>query len=204
MLRFIENITDFIFVEDKPEPADIIFIPGGTLPEIAETAAMLYQRNLSPLVLPSGRYSITRNGFFGPETKKDLYHGSYQTEWEFLKDVLLKNGVPESAILKEDCARYTYENAILSKEVVDQKKLGIRKAILCPQAYHARRALMYYEMVFPEIKFFVCPTKTNGIGREQWYKTKEGISKVMGELEKCSSQFTEILQANIPEDPDDL
>ena len=28
--RIITDISDFIFVEDTPEPADAIFLPGGT------------------------------------------------------------------------------------------------------------------------------------------------------------------------------
>ena len=28
-MKFIQDITDFIFVEDEPQKADIIFIPGG-------------------------------------------------------------------------------------------------------------------------------------------------------------------------------
>ena len=33
---------------------------------------------------------------------KEKYQGPYQTEWEFMKDVLLKEGVPEEVILRED------------------------------------------------------------------------------------------------------
>jgi putative intracellular protease/amidase len=35
-IKFIREITSFIFVEDKPEKADIIFVPGGSWPEPAE------------------------------------------------------------------------------------------------------------------------------------------------------------------------
>ena len=56
-MKFIEDITDFIFVEDKPEKADIIFIPGGNQGAIAVKAAKLYQAGYAPLILPSGRFS---------------------------------------------------------------------------------------------------------------------------------------------------
>ena len=45
------------------------------------------------------------------QSKKEIYGGDYETEWEFLKNVLLKNGVPEEAILMENQATFTYENA---------------------------------------------------------------------------------------------
>ena len=57
--RFIEQISEFIFVEDEPEKADIIFIPGNGYSQMAEKAAALYGENYASFVLPSGKYSIT-------------------------------------------------------------------------------------------------------------------------------------------------
>ena len=37
--RFIEQISEFIFAEDEPEKADIIFIPGNGYSQMAEKAA---------------------------------------------------------------------------------------------------------------------------------------------------------------------
>lgn len=42
--RVITDISDFIFVEDTPEPADAIFLPGGTHAEQPEYAAALYRQ----------------------------------------------------------------------------------------------------------------------------------------------------------------
>ena len=67
---------------------------------------------------------------------------------KFLKDVLVQNGVDESAILKEDQATFTWENAKNSRIVTDQNKLVIQKAILCCRNVHARRSLMYYPKIF--------------------------------------------------------
>ena len=41
-MKFIDDMTDFIFVEHKPEKADIIFIPGGDQGALAVKAAKLY------------------------------------------------------------------------------------------------------------------------------------------------------------------
>ena len=40
--EFMKTIGDFVFAEDIPEKADIIFIPGNGYPEMAEHAARLY------------------------------------------------------------------------------------------------------------------------------------------------------------------
>lgn len=56
--RMISDITNFIFVADKPRKADIIFLPGGSYPEPPEYAATLYHQGFAPLLLPSGGLSF--------------------------------------------------------------------------------------------------------------------------------------------------
>ena len=56
-MKFIQDITDFIFVEHRPQKADIIFVPGGNQGAIAVKAAMLFREGYAPLILPSGRFS---------------------------------------------------------------------------------------------------------------------------------------------------
>ena len=191
---FLKIYTDFIFTEDQPEPPDIIFIPGSAWPELALRAAGLWHRGFSPLILPSGRFSILSGGFSGPASMTEKYPGPYQTEWEFLRDVLLRQGVPPQAVLKEDTASYTYENAIRSRQVTDAAGLEIRTAILCCQAYHGRRAMMYYQLLYPHTRFLVCPAVTQGISRDNWHQTRRGAELVLGEMERCGSQFHEIMK----------
>ena len=184
-MKFIQDITDFIFVEQIPEPADIIFVPGGDQGSLAVTAAKLYREGLAPFVLPSGKWSKPVGRCLIP---------GFETEWQFLRDILRAEGVPKSAILEEQQATYTYENAIFSRQVTDALGLDIRRAILCPQACHARRALLYYEICFPETEFFVCPTVTRDISRDNWFLGAGKIDGVRGELEKCGGQSHEILR----------
>ena len=184
-MDFVQDMTEFIFVEDKPQKADMIFIPGGDRGELAVTAAGLFREGYAPLVLPSGRYSKPVGRCLIP---------GYETEWEFLRDILVREGVPAEKILEEKQATYTYENAICSRRVTDAAGLAIRRAILCPQACHARRALLYYKILYPETEFFVCPTVTRGISRDNWFLDGEKIDVVLGELERCGSQFHEILR----------
>ncbi|MEE1191984.1 MAG: YdcF family protein, partial [Blautia sp.] len=133
---FLDQITEFVFAEHKLERADIIFIPGSGHPQLAEEAARLYHQGWAPWILPSGRYSITTGKFSGVLDKQECYQGSYETEWDFLSQVLQEKGVPGTAILKEDRATYTYENAIYSRQVTDGMGLEIKKAILCSKPYH--------------------------------------------------------------------
>ena len=192
--EFMKNVEEFVFAESQPEKADIIFVPGNGFPDMAEKAASLYREGYAPYILPSGRYSITLGKFAGVQSKKEIYGGDYETEWEFLKNVLLKNGVPEEAILREDQATFTYENAIYSRQVTDHAELEIERAILCCKSYHARRCLMYYQLLYPKTEFYVVPVNADGITRENWRKNEEGIDAVTGELSRIVKQFSLMLE----------
>ena len=53
--EFLKQIEDFIFIEDKPEKADVIFVPGNGYPQMAAHAAELWKEGFAPYVLPSDR-----------------------------------------------------------------------------------------------------------------------------------------------------
>ena len=188
-MRAIEDITNFIFLEDIPKKSDIIFIPGGSYPESAEKASELLNKGFASLVLPSGKYSYTLGYFPGTKTKAERYKGPYETEWSFLKDVLIKNGVQENSILQEDKAESTYDNAFKYRAVTDGLGMEIKRAIICCKSFHARRCYMFYQWAYPNTEFILCPVDIKGISRESWFLSEDGIKTVMGELAKCGDQF---------------
>ena len=59
MNQIIQDISDFIFVSDTPEPADIILVAGGSYPAPAVTAAQRHHHDYAPLILIRGGFSIT-------------------------------------------------------------------------------------------------------------------------------------------------
>lgn len=195
MNKVIQMMTDFIFLSHEPRPADIIMIPGSGYGALADTAASLYVQGLAPYILPSGKYAKLTGHFAGTmDDHHPMSDPAPKTECDYMSAILLDHGVPESAILRESKATYTYENAIFSRKLTDQLGLQIKKAILCPQAYHARRCLMYYQLLFPETEFIICPTVTQDISRDNWYLQPEKIDIVLGEIERCGGQFHEILK----------
>lgn len=186
--RIVQDITDFIFLEDRPEKADVIFIPGGSYPQLPEKAAALWRAGYAPWVVPSGRFSIKCGGFAGAKSQAEKYNKEYATECAFYTDVLQAGGVDAAQIIPEDQARYTAENARFSKRLLEARGIRPQKAILCCKGYHSRRCLMYYQFSFPDTEFFVVPVYM-GVTRENWFRTDIGLEKVLGELTRLGTQF---------------
>ncbi|UAL46500.1 YdcF family protein [Sutcliffiella horikoshii] len=172
-------ITEFIFVETAVSPADVILVPGADHPQLMEKAVELYKQGLAPYILPSGGFKS--------------HVGT--TEWEYLKRIGIENGIPEESILKEDKAQHTLENARFSLEVLQRKNIVPQKAIVVCKAGHARRSLLCYQAEFPiDCKFLVSPCVDRyGITKENWYLTEVGINRVMNEVKKIGTYFSEII-----------
>ena len=184
MTKFLEELTNFIFLEDEPQKADVIFVPGSEEGALAKTAARLYLEGYAPIIVPSGKYA---------KWTGHSIVGGFETESDYFAHLMMKEGVPESAIIKEREATYTYQNAINTRKLLDERGMEVKRALLCCQAYHARRSKLYYQVLFPDTEILVCPTVTKGITRENWFKSRETAELVLGEIERCGSQFHEIV-----------
>lgn len=187
--RAIEDITNFIFMEDMPQKSDVIFVPGTSQAAIVETAARLYREGYAPYILPSGLYSSKLGRFAKEKIDNPRYAGDYATDFAYCRHILLENGVPDQAILREEQATNTMENALYSAQVLKDRGLTVKRGILCCQAFHGRRAFLSYALHFPETEILVVPTNTQGITRENWFTQEATYRKVMGEVEKCGKYF---------------
>ena len=189
--RIIKDISEFIFIEDKPEAADIIFLPGGGHAEVPVKGAEIFLSGYAPLIMPSGKHAIGKEGFTEIHSGADVYTGDYNTESDFYKDVLLRCGVPENSIICENRATFTKQNAVYSRRLTDKMGLSIKKAIICCKSFHARRCLMYYSYAYPETEFFVVGTDVDGISKNTWHLDAAATKRVMSELRKAGGQLTD-------------
>ncbi len=189
--RNINDITNFIFINDLPQKSDVILVPGSSRHEITEKAAELYHNGYAPYILPSGLYSLSQGHFAKENITKECYKGDFSTDFEYCKHILLANGVPESAILCEEQATNTMENAMYSAEVIRSLGLDVKRAIICCQAFHARRAYMTYACHFTNTELLVVAANTQNISSKDWYKNERTAKKVLSEVEKCGKYFKE-------------
>jgi uncharacterized SAM-binding protein YcdF (DUF218 family) len=189
--RLIKDMTNFIFIADELRKADAIIIPGGSDPAVPEKAAEIYKSGYAPVIIPTGGVSIKTGRFNGVRRKQEIYNGDYKTDYEFMTDVLIKNGVPASTILSEDKSGYTKENALFSRKVADENGLDIKTLIIVCKSFHARRCLMCWQLAFPEAEILIVPVDTFDITRDNWHTFDYGIERVMGELSRCGNQFVD-------------
>ncbi len=194
---FYDRVTDFIFRSDRLKKSDFIFIPGSGYGELAVKAAELYHNGYAPKIMVSGKYSILHQRFQGAVSPKEYCNRSFETESDFLKQVLMDHGVREEDVIQEKEAAFTYENAIYIRILLEQMgyQTGTmpQRVLLVCQAFHGARAGMYFEQVFPDTEVLVCPAVTQEIDRENWYRTERGIQTVLGEMERIGTQFPDLM-----------
>lgn len=178
---FIKATTEYLFINEKPVKADVIFIPGGSYEDLPRHAARLYLQGYAPILVPSGKYSITKGRFAG--------EGDYATECAFYTAVMERLGVPSEAIIGDAEASYTYENALFSKKLLDEKGIYPKKALLICKPYHARRAYTYYKGVFCDTEIVVCPAPYDNVNADNWHLTEKGKRAVLGELSRLGAQM---------------
>lgn len=172
-------ITEFIFVEDKlpNSSCDVILVPGGSRPELIKKAVEIYKKGM-------GRYIIV-SGSYNPKIP------NFASEAEYLKTIALEEGIPQDAIICEEKATNTYENALFSLEKAKEYSLDIGTVILVCKTFHSRRALFTYQKVFPKQTDFYVQSIADerNILADNWYKNEETIKIVMGEVAKMGKYF---------------
>ena len=141
----------------------------------------MYKKGYSDKIFIGGKYSIKHNCFPKPE---------YRTEYDFYKDILIKNEVPNNHIYGENESTYTKQNAEFAQKAVEKNNFNIKKGIIICKAFHAKRSLLFYQMYFPDVEFSVVTFDGFDISRDNWYKTEYGIKRVLGEIERIGNQVS--------------
>ncbi|MBF0997727.1 MAG: YdcF family protein [Lachnospiraceae bacterium] len=198
-----KEIENFIFIgEERMQPADLMIVPGAPQELLAHHAAGLFHGGFAKAVLVSGKFSYRRQSFAeewkaqqgkedtGPGGDTGVDPASYQTEAAWLKALMVREGVPESAIWTEEESTNTFENARFCRKLLEAGGIRPHNILLCTQAFHARRAKMTFQSEFVEQKIYVSSVVTRGIGRGTWMQTQEGFDTVMKELENCGAYFS--------------
>jgi uncharacterized SAM-binding protein YcdF (DUF218 family) len=145
-----------------PKADAIVVLGGATRPavpprpwvEVAEEgdrvlyAGKLYREGKAPRVILSGG-------------RVDWDGSNNQPEAADMAELLKTMGVPESAMLQEPTSRNTRENAVNTKQIMDQQ--GIRKILLVTSALHMPRSLK----IFQKLGIDTIPAPTDFLSTDQ-------------------------------------
>ena len=145
-------------VDSGKVTADVIVVLGGGDHERPARAAELFKAHAAPRILITG-----------------------EGDDEINRQLLLKAGVPASAIEVEGKSRTTMENAEFSVKRLTGENL--HSAILVTSWYHSRRALKTFEHYGPEFKFY---------SRPSYYAFDEADWKKLGIQKKMRLEFLKL------------
>ena len=155
LLYFVGFITaaHVIGEQDTTEQADVLIVlgsglrkdgaPGPALTRRTRHGADLWHKGIAPLVLCTGGQS-------------EYYP---RTEAAACREILLGAGLPAEAILMEERSRSTEENAIYSKQILDEEQLT--HVVLVSDSYHMLRARWIFSM--QGIQTFASPVTSGRI-----------------------------------------
>jgi uncharacterized SAM-binding protein YcdF (DUF218 family) len=115
-------------------PADAIVVLGGNGPARTAKAAALYRAGAAPVVLLTGDGDCL-----------DMRH------------LLESGGVPRAAILIECRSGTTWENALFSVPMLEQRNVG--RALIVTDWFHTRRALACFRTLGPGIAWMTAPVE---------------------------------------------
>jgi len=164
----LRKITDYIFLESKPQKADLAIVFGTRYPEPVKKVFELYQNGLISKILVSGGTNKIAN----------------KNEAQQMSVDLIKLGVKKEDILVENKSTNTLENVLLSKNIIENN-IGfenIKKIIAVVKHYHSRRSLMTLKKHFPKnIKMIPTSYDIYGFTKNDWFKKEKGKEKVMSE-----------------------
>jgi len=167
----IKKITDYIFLESKPQKADLALVFGTRHPEAINKVYELYCCKLVPQILINGG----ANKITG------------KNEAQEMSKKLIELGVKREDIILENQSTNTLENVLFSKKIIE-KKLGfsnIKKIIAVVKHYHSRRALMTLKKHFPKnIELIPVTYEIYGFTKNNWHKNETGKEKAMSEWNK--------------------
>ena len=169
------NLGFWLVAEDPLVHAQAIFILAGDPPFRAMEAATIYHQGWAPEVwlAPDGR------------RRRDLALAElgleYPGERESNRAVLIKLGVPESAIRTLDTpVWYTYDE--VSAAASHLARTGGTTLIIATSQYHTRRVkLLWKKLAAPEQKLVVRPDWRNGFHAGSWWRNSSDALSVVRE-----------------------
>lgn len=125
------------------------------LSTVWEHAVQLYKDGYAPIVIVTGGTGKANADL------RSLFQLKDRTEASFLKEQLLKSGVPGDSIIVEEKSSNTLENIVFGMDILKSKGITVGKFILVAKPFHMRRCLATFQKQFPEVSLICSPPITS-------------------------------------------
>ncbi len=165
---WLEGIARFLIVEDELSPADAIVVLGGGGTERVRHSVKLYQSGHSAQIIMTG---MTQS-----------IPGVTTTWARFAMQEAVSLAAPEDAIILEEKATNTSENAEYVKEIMIDRNL--KSAIIVSSPYHMRRARMIFRKEFEDredISLQFSSVEDSNFKVQGWWTRKKDFRRVARE-----------------------
>lgn len=168
------NLGKFLSPEDTLAKSDVIVVISGGGTERMEKGIELWNKELAPLILFSG-------ASMDPDSPSNAL---------VMKEVALQLGVDEENILIEEDSQNTYQNALETRNTLEENEISVKSLILVTSSYHQRRAFQNFRKVFSkEIEILNAPADVDFWNRDVWWETEESRRLTFIEMSKIFLGF---------------
>ena len=175
----VRTLWDYMCLHQTPKKADCIVAFGCYNEDVARRAAQLYHQGLAPLVLFTG--GLGRNT------------SSMWTESEASRfaTIALAEGVPATAILREEQSTNSAENLLFSRRMLAERGLIHPRIIGVQKPYMERRLYAAFPVYWPEAEVTVTSWQQTYeeylSGLSRWGRTEEDtIHMIVGDFQRIS------------------
>lgn len=153
--------------------------------ERALAAAQLYREGRVKYIVPSGGV-------------KWEYQGEMISEADFMTRILLREGVPQEAIIIENEARTTRENMIYGTLQINRKTKfhTVDKVIIVTTVSHMKRSLALARAFLPRKVAISAYPSYPDLPREEWLKCEENVKL----LDSAISLIKDLVDYRVVED----
>lgn len=187
----VKTIWDFLVLDEKVEPCDIIMGCGCINTDIPVYCAQLFKEGYGKKILFAGG--------LGKLTK----HQFNKSEAEVYRDIALGEGVSSSDILLETTSTNTGDNFLLSKSILDEN--GCQKILIVHKPYSERRTLLTAMAQLPDYEWLITsPCSQFDVYLSYMQMDEElfqnQVSLMVGDVQRCMiyPQLGYMLESEIP------